>query len=381
MAKGLVPAAVVAWLLASCAAGPPAIDFDPAPSDEAPKASTRDGGVRLLGYVAARDSGTLARDVVQMRATSSRPLAESGAPAGDGRAADVPFVATRDRCAGSCLDGFADDVVESSVEESDSLEDCSNDCARQTDHLLLSEIVTRPNGSEMIEIVNPTAGSVDLTNYWLSDSHLYPRVATGDFPTASGSDFAARFPAGAAIGPGEFRTIALSNASGGSVSFAAAYGHKPDFELRPTANGADDDADVPDMLPSDQANTIGATASLTDAGEPVVLFYRAEGGIAHDVDYVFFGEATTSNAVVDKTGEPGYLADTAAALQRAVAAPGESGAIHRCIYGEPGETRVAGNGITGHDETSEDAARSFVVTIGVSARTPGGPPPPGACPP
>jgi len=331
--------------------------------------------------VAARDGGALAktRDAVSTQAATSRSPAESGPPI-DSFSADALVEHAHDRCTGACSDESAAGADPSPLETPDANDACSTDCGRRADHLLLSEIVTRPNGSEMIEIVNPTAWGVDLGNYWLSDSHLYDHVASGDFSTASGSDFAARFPPGAVIGPGEFRTISLANASGGSISFAAAYGKKPDFEMRPAANGATDDPEVPDMLATDPINTIGATASLTDAGEPVILFYRAEGANVHDVDYVFFGEATASNAVVDKTGELGYLADTPAASQHAVMAPAESGSIHRCRYDEPGETRGEGNGITGHDETSEDTSRSFVVTSGSTTRTPGGPAPPGTCP-
>jgi hypothetical protein len=362
MAKGLFLAAAGAWHLCSCAAGPPEIDFSPARPDDPPEASTSDRGIRLLGYVAAREGGgapAASRDAAENRATSSRSPETSSLASADARAVG--------------------ETVEAAGESGDGIEACSYGCERAADHLLLSEIVTRPSGSEMIEIVNPTSLVVDLSNYWIADTHLYYRVAPGDFSTASGSDFAARFPAGALIGPGEFRTVTLANASGGTVSFAATYGRKPDFELRPTANGAGNDGDVPDMLSADSSSTIGATASLTDAGEPVVLFYRADGATAYDVDYVFFGEPSASNAVVDKTAEPGYLADTPADRQHSVLAPGESGALHRCDYGEAGEARAGGNGITGHDETSEDTSRSFAVTTAASLRTPGGPPPPGAC--
>src|SRR5262249_52734378 len=75
-------------------------------------------------------------------------------------------------------------------------------------HVLISEIVTRPRGAEFIELFNPTSLVVDLSSYWLSDSHLYAEVISGGFSTASGSDFAARFPQDATIGPGEYRTVA-----------------------------------------------------------------------------------------------------------------------------------------------------------------------------
>jgi hypothetical protein len=148
----------------------------------------------------------------------------------------------------------------------DHFDDC-NGCAAPAPHLLITEIVTRPAGAEMIEIFNPTSVAVGLADYALSDSHLYFEVTTGAFPTASGSDFAARFPDGATLEPGRYAVVALGNASGGSQSFAAMYGKPPDFELRPTANLATDDPAVPNMVTMG-SGSIGASASLTDGGEP-----------------------------------------------------------------------------------------------------------------
>jgi hypothetical protein len=117
-----------------------------------------------------------------------------------------------------------------------------------------------------------TGGAVVLSDYLLSDSHLYYKIASDAFTTASGSDFAARFPEGFVIQPGQYVVVALANASGGLLSFEAAYGKKPDFELRPTANGATDDPEVRTCSRRRRVSSIGATATLTDGGEPVVPF-------------------------------------------------------------------------------------------------------------
>jgi hypothetical protein len=89
--------------------------------------------------------------------------------------------------------------------------------------------------------------------------------------------------------------------------------------------------------------------------------------------------------MVDKTGvivgASTYLADTAASAQHTTAAPGESGSIHRCAHGESHETASQGNGIAGHDETSEDVALAFRLGTNVAERTPGGPPPAAMCVP
>jgi cysteine-rich repeat protein len=286
--------------------------------------------------------------------------------------------------AAACGDGIVQEDEACDDGNSDPFDRCSNHCAAAAEHLLITEVVTRPNGAEMIEIVNPTRAVIDLSSYALSDNHLYYRVATGSFSTSSGSDFAARFPAGSFIAPGAYRTVALSNADGGSVSFRSVYGKKPDFELRPLANGAEDDPDVANMQSMTQPTSIGATASLTDAGEPIVLFFYRGGDRVEDVDYVVYGAASTANPVVDKTGIPAgasmYRPDTGAAAQSILPAPADGGALHRCSYAEPGEAGTIGNGLTGHDATAERLVEAFAVSAGSVLRTPGTPPPPGLCP-
>jgi hypothetical protein len=139
------------------------------------------------------------------------------------------------------------------------------------------------------------------------------------------------------------------------------------------------------MQSAQATNSIGANASLTDGGEPVVLFYYRGGPLVSDVDYVFYGVPTVSNPVVDKTsivmGDEAYSADTAATAQHAVPLPSDGASVHRCRYDEFNETQASGNGLTGHDETSEDARASFALGTAATERTPGGPPPPGVCKP
>ncbi|MET0594716.1 MAG: lamin tail domain-containing protein [Polyangiaceae bacterium] len=281
----------------------------------------------------------------------------------------------------TCGNGMLDPSEECDDGNADPFDGCGH-CAWSATHLVLTEIVTRPAGAEMIEIFNPTPVAIALSDYWISDSHLYYEVAAGTFATASGSDFAARFPDGAVLEPSQYAVVALGNASGGTQSFVATYGKAPDFELRPTANQSADDPAVPNMVPA-EGGSIGASASLTDAGEPVVLFSYRGGDLVSDVDYVFYGATSTSNPMVDKTGvvrgASTYLADTPATAQRAAVAPGEARALHRCVYAESGETRASGNGIDGHDETSEDVTAAFRVSTVVTDRTPGGPPPLPVC--
>jgi hypothetical protein len=340
-------------------------------------ANTRDGD-------AARelDANTRDRDAARELDADARDRDTATESNADARDTDDGSLAMDATIEGG-LDGPMGEREDDASQEP--LDACAVSCTSVAPHLLISEVVTRPSGAEMIEIVNPTQAPVMLSDYLISDSHLYYKVASGTFTTASGSDFAARFPNDAVILPGQYVVVALANASGGSSSFESTYGQKPDFELRPTANGATDDAAIPNMQPAQTGASIGATASLTDGGEPVILFYRRAGAVVADVDYLFFGVPTASNPAVDKTGvvvsEGAYAADTPEALQHPVPAPPDGGSLHRCTHVEPDERRLGGNGLTGHDETAENARASFVSASTASARTPGGPPPPGLCAP
>ena len=129
------------------------------------------------------------------------------------------------------------------------------------------------------------------------------------------------------------------------------------------------------MQSAQATSSIGANASLTDGGEPVILFYYKGGSLVSDVDYLFYGAPSTSNPVVDKSGvtvgDSMYRTDTAASEQHAISTPGETGSIHRCVNAETGEFPSAGNGLTGHDETSEDPRTTFALGRFATERTPG----------
>jgi len=377
--RALAPLAVL--MVLSCGQGPP--DFDvPSPAGrgvvDANAPSDANTGVRVLSDVAVpRGNGD-----TDGPSSGGRGGGARDSSSGD-REQDGPVDARRDGSPEGGRDGPIDVHRDGAADVRIEV-DANGDAARPVaDHLLITEIATRPSGAEMIEIANLTGGAVVLSDYLLSDSHLYYEIAFDAFTTASGSDFVARFPEGFVIQPGQYVVVALANASGGLLSFEAAYGKKPDFELRPTANGATDDPEVPNMQPAQTASSIGATASLTDGGEPVVLFCYQGSALVSDIDYVFYGTPSASNPAVDKTGivvsGSSYADDTAAPAQRPIPAPPEGGSLHRCASGESDEKRAGGNGSTGHDETSEDMSAAFVFGMSVADRTPGGPPPPGIC--
>jgi Lamin Tail Domain len=246
-------------------------------------------------------------------------------------------------------------------------------------HLLLTEIVVAPAAAEMIEIYNPTNAPVALANYYISDRADYYTIVTGTLPAVA-SDFAARFPAGAQILPGEYQTIALH----GATMFMSTYGVTPTYEM------VADSATVPDLLPA-VSGAIGTSLSLTDGGEPVILFFWDQtSDLVKDVDYVFYGAATTSNPLVNKTGisvdgpDTGTTATMFAAdsaTQTPIGTHQSGGSIQRCKFDELGETATGGNGLVGHNETSEPMMTNWKVNASSTAlRTPNAGPPVGFCP-
>jgi hypothetical protein len=248
--------------------------------------------------------------------------------------------------------------------------------AKAQDHLLITEFAIEPTVGEFIEIHNPTEAPIDLSNYYLSDAtfsggnQYYYNTVTG-LTTAGGggggsfADFNARFPAGATIGPDEFQIIALN----GSANFTTTYGVPPTYELY--EDGAAADA-IPDMLEA-TTGSINRQGGLSNDGEVLVLFHwNGQSDLVQDVDYVVWGDKVEA---VSKTGisidgpdadstPSAYLADTAIPEQFVVNADNDADAnphnpgatAQRKLDVEDLETWTGGNGLTGHDETSENTS-------------------------
>lgn len=247
------------------------------------------------------------------------------------------------------------------------------------DHLLISEVCVTPNGAEFIEIENPTSAAVDLSDYYVSDNATYHGIAAGQPflppsppPLATPeTDFLARFPPGTMIPAGGLIVIATSRADGSaapggatSTPFEQTYSKCPDFVIAPgpltCGNGI-----VPTMIvPTNGA--IGNNSGLSNSREMVILF-RWDGSSAkvQDVDYVTWGMPDDFDVEtrIDKTNVTGYAADTARNMQKPAAAHGAGASMQRCGSAlEPGEKTTGGNGITGHDETSEPFDLNFRST-------------------
>ena len=229
-----------------------------------------------------------------------------------------------------------------------------NSSTRAQVHLLLTEAVVSPTTDEFIEFYNPTGAPVDLTNYYLSDDEdyaLYPGTfGNGPAPSIGAPDFIAQFPPGEMINPGQVVVIAFDGAE-----FDTTFAFKADYEINGT------DPSTPDMLQSD----VGASVGLTNAGENACLFYwDGLTDLVVDVDMVNIGTPSSINDIGNKTGvavdgpdadtlKTTYLADGYTMPQQP-GDPGSGTSTKRVLLEGANEVSNGGNGITGHDETTEN---------------------------
>ncbi|MCB0274523.1 MAG: lamin tail domain-containing protein, partial [Calditrichaeota bacterium] len=234
------------------------------------------------------------------------------------------------------------------------------------DHLLISEFAVSPTAGEFVEIHNPTGAAIDLSDYYLTDgtrassNDYYYNLVSGAVSVLS-TDFIARFPDGASIAPGEYQTVAMSGSA-----FRTTYGQDPTYEV------IDSDAQLTNMREA-LSGSIGGSSGLSNNGEVLILFFwDGAADLVADVDYAVWGDKEEG---VDKTGisadgpdadsdSSAFLNDTALDQQISVSsstphADGES--VQRLSLTEIGETASGGNGITGHDETSENLAQAFTA--------------------
>ena len=239
------------------------------------------------------------------------------------------------------------------------------------DHVLISEIGILANDAEFIEIWNPTDQAVDISNYFISDNSAYYTITIGPWnpDQTDSTDFVAQFPSGTSIPAGGVIVV-----GGNPVGYEAVFGGCPDFFLEATGQAVScGGANVPAMIvPAN--GTVGSDVGklLSNEREMVVLFaWDGSSAAVKDVDYVTWGDQFIDASRVDKTGVSGYQNDTARGSQTGAdatfeleggapeAGPSAARSIERCDATEPGEVLSGGNGITGHDETSENFASSF----------------------
>ncbi|MCF7808121.1 MAG: lamin tail domain-containing protein [Candidatus Marinimicrobia bacterium] len=225
-----------------------------------------------------------------------------------------------------------------------------------TDHLLISEVVLQPSAGEYIRITNPTGSDIDLSNYYLTDatdkanSKFYYNLPSGaNYWSASSTDFIARFPS---------MTLKADSSlilgMGRTTDYSATYGSDPDLALKD------------DMLDAvNGVTTIGGSPNvkLENTAEGLILFYwDGSAATVQDVEYLIWGtdSSTASAYMIDKSGVSGYLADTPVSSQSYMPTHFDGAKLIR-NSDEGVETTSGGNGITGHDETSEDLSATWSV--------------------
>jgi len=219
--------------------------------------------------------------------------------------------------------------------------------------LLLIQVVTQPNEAESISIYNPTSSPIHLNNYYICDDEEYYKMQTeGDLsPSSSSSGFTARFPA-TLIDPFDTLVIVFNE------NYSNFYGTDfiPDLFLF----GSDEFS----MLET-EAGSIGfGNNRIGEASELIILFYwdGYQNSLIKDVDYIIWGSYQNG---INKTGIGDYLPDSAPSDQFINDFDIETYyAFSRTANSEISEFQSGGNGITGHDETSENFQQSWSLTLG-----------------
>ena len=218
--------------------------------------------------------------------------------------------------------------------------------SQDADHLLLTRVVTQPDEAESISIYNPTDSLIDLTNYYICDDEEYYKMQTeGNMsPSSSISGFTAQFPA-LSIESGETLTIVLHE------NYRDFYGEN--FIANLIMFGLSDNS---------LTGSIGfGNNKIKESSELIILFYWEGNSNSpiQDIDYFLWGTYQTR---VDKTEIPGYQNDTASDDQSYFEEEAEQYyAYSRIGTDEIDETNVDGNGITRHDETSENFNQTWTI--------------------
>jgi len=231
----------------------------------------------------------------------------------------------------------------------------------QADHVVFSEIVLTPSDGEYVEITNPTANDIDMSDYYLtdgtdtgSDKAYYKLPAGADYWSESNSDFICRFPSGYILPAGGSIKVSLRD----NDSYVNTYGESADLSLNDNLLDAVDGS-------STKGNAVAP--KLDNTRETLVLFYwDGTSSTVKDVDYLLWGDISFA---VDKSGISGYQSDTPVSSQSYMSVHTTNEKLIRAESASEGtETQSGGNGITGHDETSEPLSDTWAIASLVSSK-------------
>jgi len=234
----------------------------------------------------------------------------------------------------------------------------------QADHIIFTEVVLTPSDGEYVRISNPTDEAIDLSNYYLTDAtdassnRFYYNLPTGEnFSSSSGSDFIGRFPSDFILESGASINISLRS----NDKYISTYGQSPDLSL---------DNDFLDAIDGVSTKGNSGAPKLSNTSESLILFFwDGSSPTVKDVDYLLWGDAVNISVAIDKSAIDGYQPDTPVADQSFIP-PHETGQklVRTETLSEGLETQVGGNGITGHNETSEPFSDTWSVTSLLSSK-------------
>ena len=223
------------------------------------------------------------------------------------------------------------------------------------DHLIFYKISPGESNGEAVEIYNPTSDEINLGDYYITDaskptagSYYYNLPSGENFWSNSINDFIARFP-DTTIAAGSSFTLSFHDSS----RYFNYYDEYPDFTLF---------GNMKQAVEGETTISYGdhlASIEILQNPEVLILFRWSEGeSVVQDVDYFLWGDTTYG---VSKTDVPGYNTDTPLSLQSVIPSISGDQIYQRRRFSEGDEILVQGNGITGHDETSENFLESWAI--------------------
>ena len=230
----------------------------------------------------------------------------------------------------------------------------------QADHLVFSEVVLTPSDGEYVKIKNPTTNDIDMSDYYLTDAtdgsgNAYYNLPSGSgYWSGSGFDFICRFPAGYSLAAGASMKVSLRD----NESYVNTYGESADLSLN---------EDLLDAINGSSTKGNASTPKLDNTSETLVLFYwDGTSATVKDVDYLLWGGNSYG---IDKSAVTGYQSDTPVSSQSFMAVHATNEKLIRAENGGEGsESQSSGNGITGHDETSEPLSDTWITASLISSK-------------
>ena len=230
----------------------------------------------------------------------------------------------------------------------------------QADHLVFSEVVLTPSDGEYVQITNPTADDIDMSDYYLTDAtdgsgNAYYNLPSGSgFWSGSGFDFICRFPASYSLAAGASMKVSLRD----NESYVNTYGESADLSLN---------EDLLDAINGSSTKGNASTPKLDNTSETLVLFYwDGTSATVKDVDYLLWGGNSYG---IDKSAVTGYQSDTPVSSQSFMSVHATNEKLIRAENaGEGSEFQSSGNGITGHDETSEPLSDTWITASLISSK-------------